>query len=488
MQFIQIAWKWLSCQIQFLTHPKPHLESTDYLIWRRQFLRERLRLGLWLGLFWTSLSGIYAIYYVVFEFEQLQADFLKFHGDASIAEKYQAATFTIYIAIISVLIICLIGQRTSWGQRYPAGLFLIFACSLNQLIEQIICTFFDIPIAPDTLIFLAIAVLIPVHWRLHLISQALPITYYAVVYPLIGLITVGDSDTYALYSIGRMIEIAWVCSVSNLSVYLYERLKQSEFVANRQLQMLIHSVSHDLKAPVIGTATVLKRLLNQTTNESTDEIQVERSTLDRLLQGSDRQLMLIDSLLEAHRTEVQGIILHCEPMQLKPVVDSVLVDLQHGLVKKRIRLVNQITNELPLVNADACQVWRVLSNLIGNVLKHNPHGIELILDATVLESRPDRKVRLWRNRRTAKTKQLIHAEVPMLFCIVQDNGVGIAPELCQRLFEPYSRGFQARYMPGVGMGLYICEQIITAHGGKIGVISSPQNGSTFWFTLPLNPI
>ncbi|NJN56383.1 MAG: HAMP domain-containing histidine kinase [Leptolyngbyaceae cyanobacterium SL_5_9] len=326
-------------------------------------------------------------------------------------------------------------------------------------------------------------------WRLHLIAQALPIVYYAIVYPIIGLTTLGTTDTFKLYTANTIVEIAWVCSVSILAVYLYEQLKRSEFEAHRQLQVFLYSVSHDLQTPVVGTSIVLKSLLSQPVDGCNDEIRVKRSVIERLLQGSDRQLTLINSLIESHTTEVQGIVIYREPIQLKPLVDSVLIDLQHSLAKKRVQLTNHITSELPLVNADANQLWRVFSNLIGNALKHNPHGIELTLDATVLEPRQGGEgVKRWRGGRVRKIKPTHQcSNIPMLLCIVQDNGTGIAPEQCQRLFKLYTRGNRARYMPGLGLGLYLCQQIIVAHSGEIGVDSHLGKGSTFWFTLPLYP-
>jgi signal transduction histidine kinase len=68
-------------------------------------------------------------------------------------------------------------------------------------------------------------------------------------------------------------------------------------------------------------------------------------------------------------------------------------------------------------------------------------------------------------------------------CAIADNGVGIEQQQCDRLFDLYYRGASSRSLSGIGLGLYLCRQIIKAHGGEIGVISSPGQGTTFWFTL-----
>jgi two-component system sensor histidine kinase/response regulator len=81
-----------------------------------------------------------------------------------------------------------------------------------------------------------------------------------------------------------------------------------------------------------------------------------------------------------------------------------------------------------------------------------------------------------------------------LYCTVSDNGQGIGHldrdgttslTLQHRVFDRYSRGLNRRQPLHLGLGLYICQQIIEAHGGQIGVDSHPQKGTTFWFTLPL---
>ena len=76
------------------------------------------------------------------------------------------------------------------------------------------------------------------------------------------------------------------------------------------------------------------------------------------------------------------------------------------------------------------------------------------------------------------------ANANMICCTVQDNGVGMTQAQCDRLFERYARGNRTQSI-GVGLGLYLCRQIIQAHRGDIGVNSAPGQGTTFWFTLPL---
>ncbi|MEM9152705.1 MAG: ATP-binding protein [Cyanobacteria bacterium P01_F01_bin.3] len=163
-------------------------------------------------------------------------------------------------------------------------------------------------------------------------------------------------------------------------------------------------------------------------------------------------------------------------------------DLHHDLVKKRVQLANHIPTDLPPLYADADQLWRVFSNLIGNALKHNPHEIQLTLDVAVVNPGQTCQVKhLWQRTGEECSPPCIRSAVPLMLCAIRDSGKGIANELLSQLFEPYFRGPQAHYMPGLGLGLYLCKQIIEAHGGDIGVTSRLGKGTTFWFTLPIQP-
>jgi signal transduction histidine kinase len=178
-----------------------------------------------------------------------------------------------------------------------------------------------------------------------------------------------------------------------------------------------------------------------------------------MVQSSDRQLNLINSLLEAHSSQVQGIILHCEPVQLGQLIQRFVEDLEPLATKNQASLTHLEADKLPAASADPTQMRRVFENLITNALKHNPPGLSLTLSATL--------------------------EQDCIRCTVADNGVGMSQQQCDRLFDLYYRGGNTRHSTSIGLGLYLCRQIITAHGGEIGVISSPGAGATFWFTLPL---
>lgn len=234
-----------------------------------------------------------------------------------------------------------------------------------------------------------------------------------------------------------------------------EQLQTLETELRKQLNLFLHAVSHDLRNPVIGTSIVLNGLSNQ----PGDEVKLPRKVLERMMEGNQRQLELINSLIDSHAAETWGIVIRPQPLSLHALAEGAIADLQPILEQDNAVLSNLIDPDLPWIKADSLQLIRVYQNLVANALKHNPPGLSLTLDAT---QRAD-----W------------------LYCTVTDNGVGIHPEQCDKLFDPYFRGTQKPKSVGLGLGLYLCRQVIEAHGGDIGVDSQVGEGTTFWFTLPI---
>jgi PAS domain S-box-containing protein len=224
---------------------------------------------------------------------------------------------------------------------------------------------------------------------------------------------------------------------------------------NQLKDEFLNAFSHDLKTPVMGITLVINNLLNQ----PQDPIPIRRNILERMVQSSNHQLQLINSLLQSHSAETRGVILNYDLVQVRDLVQAIVAEVEPLVQKNQAALVTQLPPDLPPVNADALQLRRVFENLITNALNHNPPGVHLTLSAQV--------------------------EADVIRFTLQDDGVGMPPEVQEHLFERYSRGRNNRHSTGIGLGLYLCQQIITAHGGQIGVESIPGQGSTFWLTLPL---
>lgn len=302
-------------------------------------------------------------------------------------------------------------------------------------------------------------------------------------------------------------------AVQNLQKQLHEKNRQlQQEISDRKkaetaLRVFLHAVSHDLRNPVTGMLMVVKNLLkpeNRTAEQglyaesspkgrtenrqpntspqgsqqtvalkpaiglSHDTVPVSISVLERMATSCDRQLSLINSLLEVQEREVWGVPLQCQPLALHTLTQSLIEDWEPMLKKNQATLKHLISTDLPLVRADFNQLWRVFENLLANALKHNPPRVMLTLSAEVIEVSSQES-----------------GVVQMLRCTVSDDGAGMTTEQCSHLFELYTRGNNAGHTTGLGLGLYLCRQIITAHGGEIDVISSPGAGTKFWFTLPL---
>ncbi|MEM1310249.1 MAG: HAMP domain-containing sensor histidine kinase [Cyanobacteria bacterium P01_H01_bin.153] len=424
--------------------------SADYRVWRQTFLRDRLKLAFWLVIpCCLTFMGLNSYTYLA-DPQAYAAHRVASHG----------AFVGMYGATLGCLLVCLRLLRSRIGDRHPEWIFVGLSWS-STLIYQIFATIHgvvDPSIEAWSLLFPTQAALMPVCLPLHLLSQLGLVVYFFGVNSLLGL-TIQQQPVYSHLTL--WIWLFWLCIICDIAVYLYERLQRSEFESRRELRLFVHAISHDLRSPAVGSAIVLNNLLKQAKDHT---IWSDVSVVERLVQSNNRQLRLIDSLIETHRTETQGLSLCLAPLQLSTVVSDVLSDLATVLKAAHTRLENTITPDLLPVRGDATQLWRVYSNLINNAVSHNPPGIRLLLAATIVQI----------------------DNIPWVRCTVQDNGVGIAPEHQSRLFKLYTRGNQARRQPGLGLGLYLCQQIIHAHGGNIGVNSIPQAGTTFWFTLPFD--
>ncbi|CDM93043.1 MAG: hybrid sensor histidine kinase/response regulator [Limnospira sp. PMC 1291.21] len=234
------------------------------------------------------------------------------------------------------------------------------------------------------------------------------------------------------------------------------------------LRIYIHAMSHDLRNPVTGMLMVLQNLLKKIP-ENYDELPVAPSILKRMANSCTRQLALINSLVQTSNIELKGIHLNCQSLNLRHFTNRLSLELELILQKEQAAINNQISENLPSVNADPNQLWRVFDNLLSNAIKYNPPGIIITLSAELITEVISPK----------------NTRVKLVRCTVQDNGNGMSEQELEGIFDLYKRGRTVGNIQGLGLGLYLCRQIINAHGGKIGAIATPKEGATFWFTLPI---
>ncbi|MGB5772076.1 MAG: ATP-binding protein, partial [Crocosphaera sp.] len=219
--------------------------------------------------------------------------------------------------------------------------------------------------------------------------------------------------------------------------------------------VFLQAVSHDLRTSIMGLLMLLKNLQHR----PGESLNLSRSILERMVNSSERQLTLINALSEDHFSEQRQLVIHCEPLSLSDFIEKSTQNWQPLLEQNQAKLTPNIPHNLPLIYGDKEQLHQVFEHLLMNALKHNTPGVNLTIEATVDQG--------------------------MVCCRLTDNGVGMGQQQCDQLFKLYLRSLHDRRRTGIGLGSYQCRQIIEAHGGHIGVISTPGNGCQFWFTLPI---
>ncbi len=235
---------------------------------------------------------------------------------------------------------------------------------------------------------------------------------------------------------------------------------QAALAAQHRQEEFVATLTHDLRTPLLGMLMVLKSLVETRPAGARELPALKGALLEGMIRAGERQLSLINTLLEVHRNDDQGLRIQplCQP--LLPTLEAAVATVQTLLIEQQSQLALVVPADLPPLNFDASQVQRVLENLLGNALRHNPQPIRLVLSAQL--------------------------QAPVCQIRVQDNGVGLTPEECAQIFERHSRGTHNWRSASSGLGLYLCRQIVEAHGGRIWAEPGPEAGAAFNFTLPLS--
>lgn len=222
--------------------------------------------------------------------------------------------------------------------------------------------------------------------------------------------------------------------------------------SNQQLEAIVYSMAHDLRAPLRSMQGFSVMLIDEA---STTLSEKGRDYAHRIDQSAQFMDALLSDLLAYTRTSQQNVAL--TPLNLEKVAGAVLFRLQ-----KEIAGVNacvECSGPWPNVRAHEPTLTQVLSNLTNNALKFVRPGVPPL-------------VRLWAEEQADSIR-----------IWVEDNGLGIAPDYQQQIFRLFIRLDRGKY-PGTGAGLAIVRKGVERMGGRVGVESALGLGSRFWIELP----
>ena len=252
----------------------------------------------------------------------------------------------------------------------------------------------------------------------------------------------------------------------------YDRLKELDKMKDEFINVAAHELRTPIQ-PIIGLSEVLRSRIRD--KDSSDGIKAENQEfVDVILRNGQRLEKLVEDVLDVTKMETQSLQLHKEDFDLNDLIISIIDDIVaadaesrvYGLTsrrkgKKNVKIDYQ-PRRLP-VYADRNRLAQVISNLLDNALKFASDGNIAI----TTEKKTD----------NYSNKKGIVAVVN-----VYDSGSGVDPEIMPKLFTKFS----SKSFSGTGLGLYICKNIIEAHGGRIWAENNKNGkGATFSFALPV---
>ncbi len=222
---------------------------------------------------------------------------------------------------------------------------------------------------------------------------------------------------------------------------------------DRVRSVLLQSVSHDLRTPIVAIMGFASTLIEMVRELSTQEV----VKLGNDIYFESEQLSrLINNLLQITYLEAEAVTLQKKPHSLDSVISLVLATSRKKFGSNPVEV--HLPADLPKVPFDRVFIQEVLINLLDNAIKFTPP--ETLIEISAL------------------------AEKDKVIVSVADRGPGIVPDEVNKLFEKFYRGRLLTTERGIGLGLAICRNIVTAHGGDIWAENRPGGGAVFSFSLP----
>ena len=238
--------------------------------------------------------------------------------------------------------------------------------------------------------------------------------------------------------------------IDELQARVRSMLRLKETIDQRE--NFVSCLTHDLRTPLIAANRMLDLIAQEAFGDITSE---QEEVIGHIVSSNDNMLKMLNTLLETHHYELGQKILSFIPVNLQQLITEVIIELEPLAQEKGLELQYDVEKEVAHIKGDRLELRRVVTNLIGNAIKFTDTGSV--------------KVSLSQNESGVLVQ-------------VEDTGIGISPQEQQTIFQRYHQGNHRR--SGKGLGLYLCQQIINAHQGKLKVRSQLGTGTIFTLSLP----
>ncbi|MGC8638409.1 MAG: ATP-binding protein [Isosphaeraceae bacterium] len=238
---------------------------------------------------------------------------------------------------------------------------------------------------------------------------------------------------------------------------------------NRLKNAFLEVASHELNTPVtvvLGLTDLWKMSLEDSASASGPQ----RVWVERISAAAQRLAKTVGRMLKLLENRELGQKLNLEQVELEPIIGQAVEELSPYLEARKQHVAVHVEPKIGPVEADSSKLLDILINLVANAIKFTPDQGTIQVEAQAVPGNPN-----W------------------VRVVIQDQGVGVRPGELQHLFEPFFTGFDTLHHSsgdfqfgkrGIGLGLCLVKRFVELHGGRVEVLSVPDQGSSFGFILP----